>query len=172
MKCLHSINQFFRLFQIEVTISGVDTVGDVCCSRNVVIKAEKSIEDCKDKEYDAVVLPGGLAGSKAMASSEIVGDLIRKQFESGRIVAAICAAPTALLKHKIGLGKSITSYPNFQGVLAEDYKYVTGQKVVQDGNLITSQGPGTSFDFALTIVKAVVGEEKAKEVAQACLWSL
>lgn len=153
-----------------MTIAGLETPGDVVGSRNIVIKSEKSAEDCKDKEYDVVVLPGGLKGAELLATSQTVGAITRKQFESGRFLAAICAAPTALRAHKIGFGKSITSYPSFKDVLAADYKYLT-DKVVQDGNLITSQGPATSFDFALTIVKSVVGEEKANEVAKGLLHS-
>lgn len=153
-----------------MTVAGLeDRTGDVLCSRNVVIKSEKTVKECKDKQYDAVVLPGGLGGSKAMSSCSIVGEICRKQFESGRILAAICAAPTALQAHKIAFGKSITSYPSFKDQLAKDYKYVIGQKVVQDGKLITSQGPGTAFDFALKIAKELTGGDKAEEVAKGLL---
>lgn len=152
-----------------MTIGGLEKAGDVHGSRNIVIKSEKPISECKDTAYDAVVLPGGLGGSKAMASSSAVGDIIRKQFDSGRLLAAICAAPTALQAHKVGLGKSITSYPSFKDQLKADYKYVDNKKVVQDGNLITSQGPGTAFDFALHIAEALVGGGKAKEVAKGLL---
>lgn len=152
-----------------MTIAGVEAAGDVLGSRNIVIKAEKHLNDCKDKAYDVVVLPGGLGGSKAMASNNTVGEIIRKQFDSGRILAAICAAPTALQQHKVGFGKSITSYPSFQDQLKGDYKYVSNQKVVRDGNLITSQGPGTAFDFALHIAEVVAGKDKAQEVAKGLL---
>lgn len=153
-----------------MTIAGLEGIpGDVLCSRNIVIKSEKSINDCKDISYDVVVLPGGLGGSKAMAASSVVGEIIRQQFESGRLLAAICAAPTALQQHKIALGKSITSYPAFKEQLEGDYKYVVDQKVVQDGNLITSQGPGTAFEFALKIAQELAGEAKAKEVAKGLL---
>lgn len=156
-------------FQIDVTVSGVEAAGDVLCSRNIVIRAEKALSDCKGQTYDVVVLPGGLGGSKAMADNATVGEIVSQQYEAGRLVGAICAAPTALQKHKIALGRSITSYPAFKEQLEGDYKYVSDQKVVQDGNLITSQGPGTAFDFALKIVSVLAGEEKAKEVAKGLL---
>lgn len=147
----------------------MESAGDVLGSRNIVIKAEKALADCKDKTFDAVVLPGGLGGAKALAASSLVGDVIRRQYSSGRILAAICAAPTALQEHKIAFGKSITSYPSFKGQLEGDYKYVSDRKVVQDGNLITSQGPGTAFDFALKIAHVLAGEAKANEVAKGLL---
>lgn len=151
-----------------MTVAGVEAAGNVLCSRNITIKAEKALYDVKDETYDAVVLPGGLGGAKAMAGSSTVGEILRKQFDSGRLVAAICAAPTALQQHKIAFGKSITSYPSFQEQLQGDYNYIT-EKVVKDGNLITSQGPGTAFDFALAIAKELAGEVKAKEVAKGLL---
>lgn len=153
-----------------MTIAGLESSpGDVLCSRNIVIKSEKSVNDVKDQTFDVVVLPGGLGGSKAMASNSTVGEIIRKQYDSGRLLAAICAAPTALQTHKIALGKSITSYPAFKEQLEKDYKYVADQKVVKDGNLITSQGPGTAFDFALKIAQELSGEAKAQEVKRGLL---
>lgn len=135
----------------------------------MVIKSEKALKDCHDKTYDVVVLPGGLGGASALANNIAAGEIMRKQYESGRLLAAICAAPTALQKHKIAFGKSLTSYPSFKEQLESDYKYVTGEKVVVDGNLLSSMGPGTAFDFALKIVEVVVGDAKAKEVAKGLL---
>lgn len=116
-----------------------------------------------------VVLPGGLGGSKALAESPLVGDLLRQQEASGRLIAAICAAPIALLAHKIGFGKSITSYPSVKDQLTSDYKFVDDQNVVQDGQLVTSRGPGTAFAFAVKLVDILVGADVAKTVANGML---
>lgn len=116
-----------------------------------------------------VVLPGGLGGSKAMATSPLVGDLLRQQESSGRLIAAICAAPTALSAHKIALGKSLTSYPSVKDQLVGDYKYVDDKNVVQDGQLITSRGPGTAFVFALKIAEVLVGADAAGKVSNGML---
>lgn len=105
----------------------------------------------------------------AFANSELVGEVLRTQEQAGRLVAAICAAPVALKVHKIALGKSLTSYPSMKDNLVSDYKYVDGQKVVQDGQLITSQGPGTAFDFGLKLVEVLVGADKANQVAKGLL---
>lgn len=119
--------------------------------------------------FDVVVLPGGLGGSKALAESPLVGDLLRQQEASGRLIAAICAAPIALLAHKIGFGKSITSYPSVKDQLTSDYKFVDDQNVVQDGQLVTSRGPGTAFAFAVKLVDILVGADVAKTVANGML---
>ena len=90
------------------------------------------------------------------------------QEKEGRLVAAVCAAPTALLAHGVFKGKKLTSYPAFKDKLEADYVY-TEADVEEDGNLVTSRGPGTSFKFALALVKRLVSEEKAAEVAKAML---
>ena len=104
-----------------------------------------------------------------MAGDLTLGEALRQQENSDRHIAAICAAPTSLLAHKVGFGKSITSYPAMKDQLVKDYKYVDDQLVVQDGNFITSRGPGTAYLFALKIVEVLVGLEQAKTVAKALL---
>lgn len=123
----------------------------------------------QQESYDAIFLPGGLAGAKNMSESKYLGELLKKQESEGRIIAAICAAPTALLAHSVGLGKAITSYPSLKDKLTEKYKYVDDQIVVQDGQLLTSRGPGTATVFALKLTEILVGVEKAQEVAKGML---
>lgn len=110
----------------------------------------------------------GLGGAKTFCSSVAVGELLKKQEQSGRLVAAICAAPTALKQHGIGLGKKLTSYPNFKEELSQAYSY-SEDRVVEDGKLITSRGPGTAFEFALEIVKHLLGQEKQQETMKPLL---
>lgn len=119
--------------------------------------------------FDVVILPGGLGGTEAFIKSELVGGILKTQESSGRLIAAICAAPLALHAHKIALGKSLTSYPSVKDQLTADYKYIDDKLVVQDGKLITSRGPGTAFQFGLEIAKVLVGEEKSKQVAKGLL---
>lgn len=116
-----------------------------------------------------MILPGGLGGTDAFIASPLVGEVLKAQESAGRWIAAICAAPLALSKHKIGLGKSITSYPSVKDKLTADFKYVDDQIVVQDGKLITSRGPGTAYQFGLKIAEVLVGADKAKEVAKGML---
>lgn len=99
----------------------------------------------------------------------MVGEILKSQESSDRWIAAICAAPLALSAHKIGLGKSLTSYPSVKDKLTSDFKYVDDQIVVQDGKLITSRGPGTAFQFGLKIAETLVGIEKAQQVAKGML---
>ncbi|XP_043643866.1 protein DJ-1alpha isoform X1 [Drosophila teissieri] len=160
-----------RRAKIDVTVAGLHGCEPVKCSRSVVIVPDTSLELAVTRgDYDVLVLPGGLAGNKALMNSSAVGEVLRCQDSKGGLIAAICAAPTALAKHGIGRGKSITSHPDMQPQLMELYCYIDDKTVVQDGNLITSRGPGTTFDFALKITEQLVGVEVAKEVAKAMLW--
>lgn len=114
------------------------------------------------------MLPGG-TGYKAMAESKKLGEILKKHETDGRIIAAICAAPVALLAHSIGLGKSLTSYPSVKDQLIGKYSYVEDQIVVQDGQLITSRGPGTAMVFGLKVAETLIGKEKAQQVAKGML---
>ncbi|EDV56107.1 protein DJ-1alpha [Drosophila erecta] len=161
-----------RRGKIHVTVAGLQDCEPVKCSRSVVIVPDTSLEQAVSRgDYDVLVLPGGLAGNKALMSSSAVGEVLRCQDSKGGLIAAICAAPTALAKHGIGRGKSITSHPDMKPQLKDLYCYIDDKTVVQDGNLITSRGPGTTFDFALKITEQLVGAEVAKEVAKAMLWT-
>lgn len=104
-----------------------------------------------------------------MSGSALVGTILSAQEKNGRIVAAICAAPLALLAHSIGLGKRITSYPAMKDKLAGKYEYVDNENYVVDGQLLTSRGPGTAFVFALKLSELLFGVEKAQEVAKGML---
>ena len=92
-----------------------------------------------------------------------MGERLRTHQKDGRIVAAICAAPLAFQAHQVFAGRSMTCSPTVASRIAMYGKLERGA-VVEDGNLITSQGPGTSFLFALAIVRRVVGEPRAAEV--------
>lgn len=104
-----------------------------------------------------------------MAASKLVGDLLKHQEKNGKLIAAICASPAMVLKaHEVGVGKKITCYPSFKDDLGEKFTFVD-EVVVQDGQLITSQGPSTVIAFALKIAENLVGAEKTKQVSNGLL---
>jgi protein DJ-1 len=97
--------------------------------------------------------------------------VLKRHYNGQKLVAAICAGPTALLAHHIALGRNITSYPSFKEKLGAHYTYKE-DRVVQDGHLITSRAPGTTFEFALKIVEYLVGKEKADSLVDPMLLKL
>ena len=117
-----------------------------------------------------VVLPGGAGGAKALAESATVGQLLKAQEGRGALIAAVCAAPTALVTHGIGTGRPATSHPGVSSAIASHFA-AREERVVRSlepgaAPLITSRGPGTSFEFALAIVEQLCGPEKAAAVAE------
>ena len=111
-----------------------------------------------------MILPGGVRGATNLAKSAEVAEFIKKMHKAGKIVAAICAAPAAVLA-PLGIldGKKATCYPgcetDFSGKIGH-----SKERVVVDGNIITSQGPGTALEFALLIAARLVGQEMADTV--------
>lgn len=148
---------------IDVVIAslGADTV--VQCSRKVRIAADLTLAAVTGN-FDALVLPGGAEGARRLAASEQVGERLRAHSKDGRLVAAICAAPLAFQTHQVFAGRAMTCHPSVASRIAMHGKLDQRAPVVEDGNLITSQGPGTTFLFALAVVRRVMGEPRAAEV--------
>lgn len=119
-------------------------------------------------EVDMMVLPGGLPGAEHLAKSELVKDIIIRLNQKGKSVGAICAAPWALKEAGVLDGKKHTNYPGFEEKTGID-GYIPDQKVVTDGNIITSRGPGTAICFALEIVKKLNGEEIYNQLKEGLL---
>mmetsp|Transcript_7815 Transcript_7815/g.17160 ORF Transcript_7815/g.17160 Transcript_7815/m.17160 type:complete len:189 (+) Transcript_7815:91-657(+) len=142
----------------------------VTLARGLVLTAKCSIEDCKEKEWDAIALPGGLPGAEHLRDSATLAEMLKKQSSASKVTAAVCASPAVVFgTHGLLPGKA-TCYP------AQKFKDVVGgwtdEKAVADGHVITSQGPGTSLQFALKIVEKLYGLEKAEELAKALLTTL
>ncbi|KAI8048536.1 protein DJ-1 [Syncephalis plumigaleata] len=119
------------------------------------------------REYDAVILPGGLDPSKIMASSDLVKQIVQQHHSAGKLVAFICAGPTVLAASGIAKGSRITSYPTVKSEFA-DYEYVE-ERVVIDKNIITSRAPGTTFPFAMAIIEYLLGKESADKLRRSSL---
>ena len=115
-----------------------------------------------------IVLPGGLPGAEHLRDCPILIDLLQEQCKAGRLVAAICASPAVVLApHGLLKGKKATCYPGFDSQLPDPSK--AHERVVRDGNCITSQGPGTALAFALTLVECLHGSDQSKAIAQQTL---
>ncbi|XP_045112293.1 Parkinson disease protein 7-like [Portunus trituberculatus] len=157
---------------VKVTVGGIDGSGSVLCSRDVVMLPDMSLEEAVAKgPYDAVVIPGGLKGAENIAQSATVKSLLEEQEKAGRVIGAICAAPAVSLAGiGIGQGKKMTCYPALKDKLTGSGKHTfEDKKVVIDGQFITSQGPGTAFDFGLALVEKLVDSEKRAATAKAML---
>lgn len=153
-----------RRAEIEVTVAGLST--SIECSRGLKIIPDCLLDDISDvAAYDALILPGGGPGTENFKQSQKLGDLARTHSEAGKLTAAICAAPTALDSFQIlKPGDKITSHPGVKSSLDNKYSYSEDNTVIS-GNIITSRGAGTAFDFALEIISRLKSPEIAKKIA-------
>jgi 4-methyl-5(b-hydroxyethyl)-thiazole monophosphate biosynthesis len=136
----------------------------ITASRGVKLVADCLLGECLNDTFDLIVLPGGIPGAEHLRDSKELIQLLARQVESGRLFGAICAAPAVVLQHHGFLvGRRATCHPSFQTQLAD--RSQVDSRVVVDGPCVTSQGPGTALEFALTLVALLWGEEKAKAVA-------
>lgn len=152
----------------EVTVASVTASQQVTASRNVNLVADCLIGDCTNITYDLIALPGGLPGAEYLRDCEPLIKMLKTQKDAGRLYAAVCASPAvALATHGLLDGKQATCYPSCTDQLPDASK--ASQRVVADGNCITSQGPGTAMEFAIELVRQLFGDATARQVAEAAL---
>ena len=152
----------------EVTVARVASpLGadlEFTASRGVRLVADRPLAACAGETWDAIVLPGGLPGAEYLRDDATLLDLLREQLAAGRLVGAICAAPvTVLAEHDLLEGRRATCFPSLAQWLPDGAH--SADRVVVDRNLVTSQGPGTSLEFALTLVGLLSGQDKRDEIA-------
>lgn len=148
---------------IHVDVAGLDGAAPIVCARGTKLVPDMALADAKGP-YEVFILPGGAGGVKRLAASSRVGEILREREAAGRLVAAICAAPAALATHGVYAGRTMTSHPAVKEVVAAHGKLVA-DRVAEDAALVTSQGPGTAFEFALALMEKLAGREKAAQVA-------
>lgn len=147
----------------KVTVASVGPL-QITASRGVKLVADQQLDDCKDTVFDLIVLPGGVPGAEHLGDSETLKDMLDRQHRAGRPYAAICAAPALVLEpHGLLSGRRATCHPAFEDRLT-NREYVAS-RVVTDGPVTTSRGPGTALEFALELVARLFGPEKAEAVA-------
>ena len=150
---------------IEVITAGLDEQ-PVVASRGLTILPQVRIEEIADKMFDMVVLPGGLPGANHLRDNQMLQNIIIKHAKNDRYLAAICAAPKALLHAGVLKNKTLTCYPGaLQGQDLQGSK-ISGTALEIDGKVITSRGPGTAMDFALALIELLVDKSKKDEVEQ------
>ncbi len=158
-----TIIDLLRRAGIEVVSAGLDGQ-PVKASRGVVLIPDMSLDEALQKDYDMIVLPGGLPGADHLQRDPRIQSLLRKMQAEGKYTAAICAAPRALASAGLLDGRKATSYPgSLEGSAVRDMEYLE-QPVVVDGKLVTSRGPGTAMDFALSLIEQLLGADKRAEV--------
>lgn len=148
-----------------INVKTVSTTGNkfVSASNKIKVEADLLWNEADFSDADLIYLPGGYPGYENLGNDPRVGELAKKQYQSGKILAAICGAPTILLKNEIALGKKVTSHSCCAAEISQKYTY-TGCPVEHDGNLFTSIGAGHSVDFAIELAQALAGKEAVEKI--------
>ena len=145
---------------VEVVIASLQ--GEILTGRGGIrMGTDAALADLEVSTFDLLLIPGG-PGVAAMRSDGRAASLARDFAAAGKPVAAICAAPLVLLDAGLLAGRRFTAYHS----VCEELGGGLDERVVVDGNLITSRGAGTAMDFSLVLVARLVGQAMADQVAQ------
>ena len=144
---------------IEVELIGLEK--EITSSHKLTFTTDKTIDEMNPNEYECLVLPGGMPGTKNLEASKIVNEMIDSFVKENKIVAAICAAPGILVRKGLLNDNEFTCFPGH-----ESNKISTKEKVCIHGNFITARGMGVTIEFAAAIIEKLCGEEKAQEILQ------
>ena len=145
-----TIVDVLRRAGLEVVTAGLKR-GPLVGSRRVPIVPDIELELVKDEEFDMIILPGGQPGTDHLRKHPAVLEILKKMNLNKKWIGAICAAPLVLRDAGLTQGLKLTSHPSVQRDLHDaDYDEA---RVVMDGRVITSRGPGTAMEFSLKIVE-------------------
>lgn len=168
-----SIIDALRRGGVEVVAASATGRAEIVCSRGVRLVADAALPPDEGEavrfaeKFDAVALPGGMGGTKALAADARVLAVLRDAASRGAVVAAVCAAPMALDAAGVLAGRRFCCYPGIEKGLSGAGSFVPDAKTVTDGRLVTGTGPGTAAAFALAVLRALGGP--ADDVARGML---
>lgn len=159
---------YLRRAGVEVTLAGIRGF-QVKGARGITVMANVVLESVSDTLFDALIIPGGMPGAANIAASATAVAMIKRHYAEGKIVAAICAGPAVVLQGACGLldGKRFTAFPGVEGQVPRGI--FVADRVVRDGTIITSRGPGTAGEFSVAIIEQLLGRQAAQSVAEAVL---
>jgi 4-methyl-5(b-hydroxyethyl)-thiazole monophosphate biosynthesis len=157
-----SVIDILRRAEIEVVTAGLKE-GLAEGSHKVKVLPDTTLEKVDWHDFDGLVLPGGAPGFVNLGNDQRILDLAREMNRAGKCVAAICAAPSILIKAGVLQGRKATVSPSGKAQVqaCADFRE---DRVVVDKNLITSRAPGTALEFALKLVEELAGREKMEQV--------
>lgn len=152
---------------LEVVAAGL-APGPVEGSHGITLVPDADLASLDLDAFDAVVLPGGMPGTRNLMADERLLGLVRRLARAGRTTAAVCAAPLVLKAAGVVGEAPLTAHPSVRAELA-GLRVVDGPRVVESGPIVTSQGPGTVLEFALALVARWRGPERAAELGRGML---
>jgi len=160
-----TIVDVLRRAGVDVTVAGLKP-NAVEGAHAMKIVPDKTIDDVAVEDFDAFVVPGGNPGYKNLRNDQRVIDMVKKAFDSNKLVAAICAGPAVLSDAGVLEGKACTIYAGMEDELRKGRGLPKEDIVVVDGNIVTSRGPATALPFALKLAEKLAGKQVAENVSK------
>ncbi len=152
----------------NVVLAGLHGIAPVTASRKVKIVPDARWEELDLLSFDLIILPGGAGGTRALCEHDGVQEALRIFEIEEKWISAICAAPLALHKAGVLKGRAFTCYPGVEKEMHRPDR--SDEAVVVDRNLVTSQGPGTAFAFALKLIELLDNPAAAETVRSGLLY--
>jgi protein deglycase len=146
----------------DVALASLADQPHVTGRSGVTIHADTVLSAIGGRLFDLLLLPGG-PGVKNLRADPRVDAIVRTHAAGGKWLAAICAAPTVLNAAGLLGGRRYTAHFSVAGELPD---ILADQRVVVDGNILTSRGAGTALDFGLLLVEKLTSAEKARDIAR------
>ncbi len=162
-----NVIDILRRADVEVVTAGLKD-GLVEGSHKIKVLPDTSLDKIDSRDFDGLILPGGSPGFINLGNDERILNMAREMDRAGKYVAAICAAPSVLIKAGVLQGRKATVSPSGKAQVEACAEF-SEDRVVVDRNLITSRSPGTALEFALKLVEVLAGEKKMREVKQQTL---
>ena len=148
---------------VDVTVASLAETRHATGRSGITAHADKTLAEAMGTDFDLIFLPGG-AGTKHLRADVRIRELVLKQHQAGRWLAAICAAPTVLNDCGLLAGRRYTAHFS---VAAELPAILADERVVTDGKITTSRGAGTAVEFGLHLVSLISGPAKSTDVSKA-----
>jgi protease I len=126
------------------------------------VKVDKTLDQARAQEYDALVLPGGVMNPDHLRMEPKAVNFVKEFVGTGRPVAAICHGPWTLVEAGVVKGRTLTSWPSLKTDLKNAGANWVDQEVATDGQFISSRKPDDLPAFNRAIVSAVNGEQRLK----------
>ena len=167
VECLATADVLIRA-GVKVKLVSITGKKEVKGAHGFGIHADTLLHEIDPMKADLLFLPGGMPGTMHLLENETVNAVIRKFAEEGKLVAAICAAPSVLGAAGLLEGKHATCHPGFEEKLTG--ATTSEDEVVVDGNIITSRGMGTAIPFAFEIVRYFTDDETVEHVRQGLVY--
>lgn len=163
-----TVVDLLRRANLETEMVSVMEGRQIKGSHGIKVTADSMFADVDFSDADLLVLPGGMPGTLNLGNHEGLCELLRKHYEAGKMIAAICAAPSVFGQLGFLKGRAATCYPGFEDKL--EGASVCAEKVVVDGTVTTAKGMGTAIDFSLKLIEQLLDKETADKISEGIIY--